>query len=60
MAMSCGVGHRLSSDLVLPWLWCRLTAATPIQSLAWELPYASGLALKKGPKEKSIIKENLF
>ena len=26
IAMSCGVGCRLSSDLVLLWLWCRLAA----------------------------------
>ena len=35
------------SDLVLMWLWCRLAAATPIQPLPWELPYATGVALKK-------------
>ena len=33
---SCGVGCRCSSDPVLLWLWCRLAAATPIESLAWE------------------------
>ena len=27
-------------DLVLPWLWYRLAATTPIQPLARELPYA--------------------
>ena len=27
------------------WLWWRLAAATPIQLLAWELPYAAGAAL---------------
>ena len=32
---------------VLLWLWCRLTASAPIQLLVWELPYASGVALKK-------------
>ena len=25
-----GVSHRCGSDLVLPWLWCRLAAAAPI------------------------------
>ena len=34
------VGHRLSSDLALLWLWCKLAATAPIQPLAWELPYA--------------------
>ena len=26
IAMGCGVGCRLGSDLALLWLWCRLTA----------------------------------
>ena len=42
IAVSCGVGHRRGSDLVLLWLWCRPTAAAPIQPLAWELPCAVG------------------
>ena len=50
--MSCGVGCRLSSDLALLWLWCRLVALAPIRHLAWELPYAAGVALKKKPKKK--------
>ena len=29
-AVSCGVGHRHCSDLVLLWLWCRLAAAVLI------------------------------
>ena len=29
------------------WLWCRLAAAAPIQTLAWELTCAIGVALKK-------------
>ena len=33
------------------WLWCGLAAAAPIQPLAWERPYASGMALK-GKKKK--------
>ena len=44
--MSCGVGHRLGLDLVLLWLWHRLVATAPVQPLAWELPYAAGVALK--------------
>ena len=31
-------------------LWCRLTATTPIQTLAWEPPYAAGVALKRQNK----------
>ena len=45
--MSCGVGHRCGSDLVLQCLWCRLAAVASIRSLAWEPPYATGTALKK-------------
>ena len=41
--MSCGVGHRCGSDLVLLWLWHRQVATALIGSLAWELPYAAGL-----------------
>ena len=44
--MSCGADCRRGSDLVWLWLWRRLVAATPIQTLAWELPYAAGAALK--------------
>ena len=42
-----GVGCRWSSDTALLWLWCRLEAAAPIQPLAWESPYAVGVALKR-------------
>ena len=45
--MSCGVGHRCGSDLALLWLWCRQAAVAPIQPLAWEPPYAAGMALKR-------------
>ena len=44
--MSCGVGHRLGSDLALQWLWCRQAAAAPFQPLAWELLCAVGAVLK--------------
>ena len=50
--MSCGVGHRHSSDLALLWLWCRPVAIAPIQLLAWEPPYATGAALKRQTKNK--------
>ena len=33
-------------DLVLPWLWHRPEVAVPIGPLAWELPYATGAAVK--------------
>ena len=35
-------------DLALLWLWYRPAAVAPIQPLAWELPYAMVVALKKG------------
>ena len=52
MAVSCGVGCRRSSDPALLWLWCRPAAAAPIPSLASELPYATGAALKNQKKNK--------
>ena len=52
--MSRGVGCRCGSDPKLLWLWCRPAAAAQIQSLAWELPYAVGAALKKKKKKKVI------
>ena len=54
--MSCGIGCRRGLDLVLLWLWHRLTATTPIRRLAWEPPYAAGAALK-GQKTKKKRKE---
>ena len=56
IALSCGVGCRCGSDLALLWLWYRLAAVAPIQSLAWELSYALGAALKRQKK----IKKNFF
>ena len=44
--MSCGVGRRCGSDPALLWLWCGPAATAPIQPLAWEPPYATGVALK--------------
>ena len=46
--MSCGVGRRCGSDptLLWLWLWCKPAATAPIHPLAWELPSATGAALK--------------
>ena len=52
-AVSCGVGHRHGCDPTLLWLWCRLAAVAPIQSLAWALPYDMGLALKTHTHQKT-------
>jgi len=49
------VSCRNGSDLALLWLWGRPTAAALIQSLAWELPYAAGVALKS--KQNSLYRE---
>ena len=35
------------------WLWCRPAAAAPIRTLVWELPYASGKALKRKKRKES-------
>ena len=50
--MSCAVGCRYGSDLVLQWLWHKLTAATPVQPLAWEPPYMASAALKSKKQRK--------
>ena len=39
-------------DSVLLWPWYRQAAAAPIQPLAWELPHAMGMALKKKKKKE--------
>ena len=63
--MACGVGRRPSSD---PTLWHRLVATALNGPLAWEPPYATGVALKdkkkkkkkkKGQKSKSKRHKNL-
>ena len=56
--MSGGIGSRRSLDPALLWLWCRLVATAPIGSLAWELPYAAGVALRRQKKKKEEAKQN--
>ena len=50
--MSCGVGCRNSLDPMLLWLWYRPAATSHIGPLAWEPPYATGMALKRPPPKK--------
>ena len=50
--MSCGVGSRCNSDLMLLWLWLWLAATTLIGPLAWEPPYNTGAALKRQKDQK--------
>ena len=49
--MSCGVGRRHGLDPALLWLWYRLVATALIGPLAWELPYALDVVLKKKRNE---------
>ena len=58
--MSCGIGHRGSSDPVLLWLWHRLAFMAPIQLLAWELPYVVGVALRKKKQKEIGVLESDF
>ena len=63
--VSCGIGCRCSLDL--GWLWLWPAAVALIQPLAWELPYAMGMALKRQktktnkqtPKKPQIKKKTL-
>ena len=50
IALSCSVGHRCILDPELLWLWHKLVATALIRPLAWKLPYALGVALKKTKK----------
>ena len=52
--MSCGVGHRRSSDPALLWLWGRPEGTALIQPLVWEIPYAIGMAIKKTHTQKFL------
>ena len=55
IAMSCGVDHRCGLDLALLWLWHRPVATAIIRPLAWEHPYAIGVAPEKTKKTKRIV-----
>ena len=57
-SVSCGVGRRGGSDLVLLWLWLWPAAVAPIGPLAWEPPYAVNVALKS-ERKKSLKKRNI-
>ena len=58
--MSCGVGRRHGSDPVLLWLLQRPAAVVPIGPIAWELPHATGAALKKAKKKNKNKKTPTF
>jgi len=40
----------------LPWLWLTPAATAPIHPLAWELPYAAGVAVQRKKEKKVYIK----
>ena len=44
-------------DPVLLWLWCRPVATAPIRPLAWEPPYAVGVALERQKKDQKNQKK---
>ena len=49
--------HELwcGSDLALLWQWCRPAGMDPIRPLAWEPPYAAGVALRDRQKNKKSV-----
>ena len=51
--MSSGVGNRSGPDPKLLWMWHRPAAVVPIRPLVWELPYATGVPLKRKEKKKT-------
>ena len=55
--MSCGAGCRHGSDPAWLCLWLAAAAAL-IPLLAWELPYATGVALKKKKKPTKQTNKN--
>ena len=54
IAVSRGVGHRRGLDLVVVWLWRMLAAIGPVRLVAWERPYATGIAIQSQKKKKKI------
>ena len=55
--MSCGVGRRRGSDPALLWLWPGPVATAPTGPLAWEHPYAVGVAKEIAKKKKKTKKK---
>ena len=53
--LSCGVGQRRGSDLVLLWLWLRTAAVAMFWPSAWELSYATGVGRKKKKQKNPLI-----
>ena len=55
VAVSCGVGHRRGLGPTWLWLWCRPAATAPTGPLAWEPPYAKGVAQEMAKKKKKTV-----
>ena len=51
-----GGGCRCGSDPTLLWLWHRPAAMALIRTLAWEPPYAVGVAQEMAKRQKNKIK----
>ena len=51
-----GLDHCVK-DLALLWLWCRPATIALIRPLAWEPPYAAGVALEKVKRQKKKKKK---
>ena len=54
-----GLTHSVK-DLALLWLRCRPAAAVLIRPLAWELPCAVGVTLKRKKKERKMYYETVL
>ena len=58
--MRRGIGCRRGWDPALLWLWRRAAAMAPIRPLAWEPPYALGVALGKANQINNQINKPPF
>ena len=56
-AMSCSVGQRCGLDPELLLLWYSPGRCSSNSTLAWELPYAAGAALKSKNKKLWLVKQ---
>ena len=57
--MSYGIGRRCGSGPALLWLWYRREAVALIRPLARELPYATGVALKRKRKKTHNLDDSI-
>lgn len=58
--MSWGVGQKCTLDPALLGLWHRLVATALIRPLAWQLSYATVMALSKRQKKIRPLKITLY